>query len=333
MSGLKSSIENPWVCDIVTDEVLARETGVPLPSHAQSDQAFCTPHALRSWARAFLPAGGWSGPLRHVRVRQNGQLQALIPFARQQVARFSINSLAGYYWPFRSLCLLAQPGAGMGLADAVGRALANTPPGAVLRFGPISGRDEVMLAMLRQLMAAGWRHRAKATGAVFQLDLSLGLDALKQRFSGSLLRHIEYSRRRLSKTVGEVRCERHVLSGEDQPLLDILAGIESRSWLGRDGGDLKFVGPANQLFWTQMGREPDPHADKAPDRLDRGGAKHDVGREPLLLPIGSRRLDEFVDGQHDERLGGKIAQCKDVMRKEPVACREPDAPGRADENF
>lgn len=260
MSGLKSSIENPWVCDIVTDEVLARETGVPLLSHAQSDQAFCTPHALRSWARAFLPAGGWSGPLRHVRVRQNGQLQALIPFARQQVARFSINSLAGYYWPFRSLCLLAQPGAGMGLADAVGRALANTPPGAVLRFGPISGRDEVMLAMLRQLMAAGWRHRAKATGAVFQLDLSLGLDALKQRFSGSLLRHIEYSRRRLSKTVGEVRCERHVLSGEDQPLLDILAGIESRSWLGRDGGDLKFVGPANQLFWTQMGREPDPHA-------------------------------------------------------------------------
>ena len=39
MSGLKSSIENPWVCDIVTDEVLARETGVPLPSHAQSDAA------------------------------------------------------------------------------------------------------------------------------------------------------------------------------------------------------------------------------------------------------------------------------------------------------
>ena len=260
MSRLKPSMENSWVCDIVTDEALAQETGGPLPSHAQSDQAFCTPHALRAWAQAFLPGRGWSGPLRHVRIRHNGQLQALIPFARQQVARFSINSLAGYYWPFRSLLVAAQPEAGMALADALGRALARTPPGAVLRFGPISSRDDTMHAMLRQLMAAGWRHRAKATGGVFELDLSLGLDVLKQRFSSSLLKHIEYSRRRLGKTVGEVRCERHVLGGADQPLLDTLAGIESRSWLATKGGDLKFMGPANQRFWIQMGREPDPHA-------------------------------------------------------------------------
>ena len=260
MSGLKPSMENSWVCDVVTDKALAQETDAPLPSHTRSDPAFCTPHALRAWAQAFLPGRGWSGPLRHVRVRQNGQLQALIPFARQQVGGFRINSLAGYYWPFRSLHLAAQPGMGMGLADALGRALATTPPGAVLRFGPISCRDDAMHAVLGQLMASGWRHRAKATGAVFELDLSLGLDALKQRFSGSLLKHIEYSRRRLGKTMGEVRCERHVLSGEDQPLLDTLADIESRSWLARKGGDLKFMGPANQCFWTQMGREPDPHA-------------------------------------------------------------------------
>ncbi|MBS0293774.1 MAG: GNAT family N-acetyltransferase [Proteobacteria bacterium] len=260
MSELKPSMENSWVCDIVTDETLAQEMGAPLPSHVRSDEAFCTPHALRAWAQAFLPGRGWSGPLRHVCVRQNGQLQALIPFARQQVARFSINSLAGYYWPFRSLHLAAQLGAGMDLADALGRALASAPPGAVLRFGPISSRDDAMHAVLRQLMAAGWRHRARATGAVFELDLSLGLDTLKQRFSSSLLKHIEYSRRRLAKTKGEVRCERHVLSGDDQPLLDTLAGIESRSWLASKGGDVKFMGPANQSFWTQMGREPDPHA-------------------------------------------------------------------------
>lgn len=260
MSEWKPSIEKPWVCDIVTDEALVQATDAPLPSHVQSHQACCTPHALRAWAQAFLPGRGWSGPLRHVRIRQNGQLLALIPFARQQVGRFSIHSLAGYYWPFRSLHLAAQPGAGMDVAAALGQALASTPPGAVLRFGPISSRDDAMHTVLRQLMAAGWRHRAKATGAVFELDLSCGLDALKQKFSTSLLKHIEYSRRRLGKTVGEVRCERHVLSGEDQPLLDTLADIESRSWLAEKGGDLKFMGQANQCFWTQLGREPGAHA-------------------------------------------------------------------------
>ncbi len=253
-------MESTWVCDIVTDDVLAQEKDTPLHGHASGDQAFCTPHALRAWAQAFLPGRGWSGPLRYVRLRRNGQSQALIPFARQQIACFRIDSLAGYYWPFRSLRLAAQPVGAMDVAGALGHALARRPPGAVLRFGPISSRDDAMHAVLRQLVAAGWRYRAKATGAVFELDLSAGLDALKQKCSDSLLKHIEYSRRRLTRTMGEVRCERHELSGDDQALLDILAGIESRSWLARKGGDLKFMGSANQCFWTQMGREPDPHA-------------------------------------------------------------------------
>jgi CelD/BcsL family acetyltransferase involved in cellulose biosynthesis len=93
----------------------------------------------------------------------------------------------------------------------------------------------------------------KETGAVFELDLSQGIGALKEKFSASMLKHIEYSRRRIGKTVGEVTFERHVM-GASKDVIETLAAIEARSWLAKKGGELKFIGPANKVFWEQVGK-------------------------------------------------------------------------------
>lgn len=69
VSGLKSSIENPWVCDIVTDEVLAGKRESRCPTMRKVTRRSAPLRALRSWARAF--ARGWMECPFAVRVRQN----------------------------------------------------------------------------------------------------------------------------------------------------------------------------------------------------------------------------------------------------------------------
>lgn len=245
---------------LISDEELFQAGAGAWPTHQLKDQAFCSPKSLRAWAQAFLPGRGWSGPLSHVVSREHGAIQAFVPFAKQKIALFSIHSLAGYYWPFRTLFVAAQQAPGLAAAEALGRELAAHPPGAVLRFGPVSSRDAALHTVLRELSHQGWRSLCRETGAVFELDLSQGMEGLKPKFSNSLIKNIEYSRRRLGKTVGELSVERHVM-GRSLDILDTLAGIESQSWLAKKGGELKFIGAANQRFWALMGEQADGHSE------------------------------------------------------------------------
>jgi len=251
---VESNIERDLTFEVVDDLALSAYMNHGLAAHAREESSFCQPAGWRAWATAFLPGNGWSGPLRYYICRERQTICGIIPFARQKISIISIASLAGYYWPYRSIYIASGPKEPNKVLSALGQHLATKPPAAILRFGPISSRDTMMRGVIQELLKAGWIGICKEMGPVFELDLSSGIDALKATASPSLLKHIEYSRRRLAKTAGPITFERNAL-GDSTQQLEELAKVETRSWLPTKGGQLKFEGVDNQKFWTRLATE------------------------------------------------------------------------------
>lgn len=219
---------------------------LPAACHSGTATSFFDGPWVRAWERAFLPSPTWRGPVFAYRLRDAGWLA----LARQRAAgALSVASLAGYYWPFRTVALDAQDQAMREIAQDLSEHL----PHPVLRLGPISSRDSRMTKLIGALADAGWRGVAKDSGEVFEMRLPKVADDIYQAMSGSLLKNIRYSRRRLERERGRIETSRHVLGPASAGILQEIEAIEAGSWVTRKGGHAKFVGEANRRFWTLLG--------------------------------------------------------------------------------
>lgn len=217
------------------------------------DQKIDKHHILNAWYKSFLPGKSWKGPLKFFVCFRNKEIIGFIPFARQKLSLLSIDSLAGYYWPFRTIHIGDIQYSIEENAIQVGKLLANHPVGNVLRFGPISGQDRGLLTVLRTLDKSGWYSLSKDNGSVFALDLPENISSLREVMSSSLLKNVEYCLRRLNKNNTPVSVERHVMT-ESLTIFDKLEKIELNSWLAKKDSELKFVGSENRNFWLNLNR-------------------------------------------------------------------------------
>lgn len=211
-------------------------------------------HMVNAWQHAFLPVQAWHGPVRFFSCYFNDELIGYVPFAKQKISFFSINSLAGYYWPFRTLYINNNTLSILEIAKKIGALLAQNPVGSVLRFGPISSSDVALITTLQGLIDAGWNCLSQQSGPVFELPLPTDEATLRKTMSSSLLKNIEYCNRRLHKTVGPVTAVRYDIQGSIE-LLDTLALIESNSWVAKQAGEVKFIGDKNRKFWTELSQK------------------------------------------------------------------------------
>lgn len=240
------------VCEIVNSN---RPLLTSIPLTGQRDAyAFCDLPAVDAWAKAFLPGKAWDWPLKIYSSHADGLGLGCLSFARQRLSLLSVNSLAGYYWPCRTFGMSAK-GMQEGLfAKTIAAHFVKSSPGPMLRFGPISSKDEAISQLLAALIESGWRPLCQESGAVFELDLPSDMASLRAGISNSLLKNIDYTRRRMSKQSGAISFERHVLGAHSHALLEVLSQIESHSWLAQNDGELKFVGEANQKYWSSLGQ-------------------------------------------------------------------------------
>lgn len=221
-------------------------------TEAFSPSDFFGPRALQAWSDAFVPSKGWHGPIRIVKNEwQVGAAPALAAFAWQRVVGFPVAGLAGYYWPYRTIALPSGE-AGMAAVRTLAVQVHAMPPGNVLRLGPVSSADEGVRRFVSELRRLGWQGLRRPLGEVFGLSLPTDPADISRHASSDLLKNIAYCRRRLQKLKGELRVERHVLSSKSSDVLSALQRIESASWVASRGGDLKFVGKANEQFWNAM---------------------------------------------------------------------------------
>ena len=209
---------------------------------------------VQAWDNAFLPYQNWARPVIVYSVASGGSCTGFVAFANQKISGLRIKSMAGYYWPVRTLAVSGDNGARTAFAQAIAEHFNKRSPGAVLRFGPVSCEDKALFDLFDALAARGWHLLRRKLGGVFTLELPGDPAELEAGVSSSLLKNIKQQRRRLDKLEGTVSCERYVLGADAGELLDVLAGIEKASWVAREGGDVKFTGQANRRFWEAVGR-------------------------------------------------------------------------------
>ncbi len=215
-------------------------------------RAFCTAPWLRAWESAFLPGDGWHGPLRIHAALADGECIGFVPLAEQRIHHLPVGSLAGYYWPYRTVCASADPARCARFAAIMADHFTRHPPAAVLRFGPVIDSDEGLRALLDALRRAGWRGMHRQAGENFALRLPDDPASLPACISHSLLKNINYRRRRIARTMGDIAFERHPVKGECAALLRDLQTVERASWQGAEGGTPKFVGCAEEGFWRNL---------------------------------------------------------------------------------
>jgi CelD/BcsL family acetyltransferase involved in cellulose biosynthesis len=217
--------------------------------------AFCTAPWLRAWESAFLPGDGWRGPMRVHAALADGECIGFVPLAEQRIHRLSVASLGGYYWPYRTVCADADAARRARFAAIMADHFTRHPPAAVLRFGPVMETDEGMCALLDALVQAGWLRLQKEGGENFAQYLPDDPAQLHACMSPSLLKNINYRRRRIVRTAGEIGFERCLVQGDCDALLRDLQHVERASWQGNDeGGTPKFVGAAAEKFWRALAR-------------------------------------------------------------------------------
>ena len=207
---------------------------------------------ISAWQQAFVPGRGWRGPIRLAcLVGEGGQRLAFVPLARQQIGPVHVTSLAGYYWPSRGVALAG----GRPQADSMADGLTRHKAGPMLRWGPVSADDAGTQALIAALVGRGWTCLRRKLGLSFVLELPPSVAELKPLISPSLLKNIKYLRRRLEAQCGALQLTRHSLGPENvEAVVARAASIESRSWVAGGSGEPKFVGAANQHFWTTLAR-------------------------------------------------------------------------------
>lgn len=207
---------------------------------------------LRAWANAFLPDRGWARPLTAWAVGSGDATVGFIALAHQTVSGLRMRSLAGYYWPFRTLAVRDDDDSRKAFAASVARHFSKRPPATVLRFGPVSSHDKAFDALLESLLDNGWSALRHEGGQAFLMDLPEDEASLEKNLGKHLLTHARYYRRRMEKR-GSLSFERHVLGTDSAAALDAAEAIEAASWVAKKGGDLKFAGAANRKFWASLG--------------------------------------------------------------------------------
>lgn len=207
---------------------------------------------IRAWGQCYLPHQNWLPPLRYLTVRgSDGQLLAVFPFATQKHSGFSIASLGGFYWPFRSP-VIPENSSAEAVAVLASAFTANRSISA-LRYGPMPETHAAIDRLNRALQRQGWRIRRVDLGETYSVDLPGTWQQFEDRLSKKLRVDTSYDERKMRRDGDlDIRCTRNTAGVSWSETVSDLGAIEGKSWQWREGGKLRFVGDRNHAFWASL---------------------------------------------------------------------------------
>ncbi len=184
---------------------------------------------------------------------QTGEPVLALPLAARKIGILPLKEVPGSYWPFRSFPVahsLSEAELAPILADRETRAAL----GHAWRIGPIYADDPTGRRLIAAARASGWTVLTRRLGTCYLLDLA------RRRAEGpwpsvKTLRKNRWIERRLAE-LGELEFRSFSGSGWSAEVMDMLAAIERESWVGRRGGDTKFLDPATRRVWEAALRDP-----------------------------------------------------------------------------
>jgi len=185
----------------------------------------------------------------------SGEPVAAIPLVERRFGPLSVREVPGSYWPYRSFPM-ASAASEADLAALLASPAARAALGRAWRVGPIYADDPAAARLAEAARLSGWTLLSRRLGTCFIVDLAR-LASAGPWPSSKTLRKNRWLERRLAEA-GELEF-RTVRGGQwDKAVFDLLAGIESESWVGRkaDARDTKFLDPASRRVWERAVGDP-----------------------------------------------------------------------------
>ncbi|WP_299326641.1 GNAT family N-acetyltransferase [Parasphingopyxis sp.] len=185
----------------------------------------------------------------------SGRLIAAFPLTPRKMGPFTVQEVAGPYWPFRSIPL-AQDASDTEISAMLSGSAARDALGSAWRLGPVQDNDPALTRLLPAARKGGWTMFRRSIAHSFDIDVAT-LQAKKPWPSKSAIRQSRNYANRLAR-IGEVDY-RHATgadwTAEDR---DAMAEIEAKSWLADQGddADTKFRDPAARAMWEAVADDP-----------------------------------------------------------------------------
>lgn len=219
---------------------------------------------------AWFAAGGDAGAVTLVGRRSDGQPFAAIPTLPVGPALAAARTVPGSYWPFRGVPLAADTSEAELVALLSDRE-ARAALGRVWRLGPVYGSDPATRLLLTAARKAGWTVLTRGLGSTFVQEI-VPAAAAGRWPNEAKLRRVRAAERKLAAEAG-VGFRTISGVGWSDAVLDDLAAIEARSWVGQatDGRGAKFLSPEQRGLWRTALRDPALAEMLSAEILDIGG--------------------------------------------------------------
>jgi len=220
------------------------------------DLAAAGDHGVHAFLRAaWFAAGCGEDELTTLSARRagSGEPVAAIPLRRRAIGPLSLREVPGSYWPFRSFPLAADAGVDE-LAALLSSAEARAALGRAWRIGPVYADDPTVVRLTAAARVAGWTLLTRRLGTSHVVDLRR-LTAAGPWPSTKTLRKNRWLERRLAEA-GELGFSEVTGERWSPAVFEQLAAIEAESWVGRKGGDSKFLDPDARRGWERAVGDP-----------------------------------------------------------------------------
>ncbi|MDA0577560.1 MAG: GNAT family N-acetyltransferase [Verrucomicrobia bacterium] len=249
------------------------------------------------WTRTYGTRPPWIGRTHVITAHlPDGTTVAVLPLAERRSQGLTWLSLAGFYQPLRSFPAVPEHAAATGAA--LTRALLRDLRGwDVLRFGPWDNASPERAALMQALATQAHHRLVIPRGRTIVNRIEPTFDPYAA--SKSIKRIESYSRRFLREPGAEINHVSNPDVTSADALFRNLGAIEERSWLAREGGDLRFATDADRAFWTRV-----------TERALTPGGQLDVwiaslGGKPLgfRVVLSSGPASYMIANQFDEQAG------------------------------
>ncbi|HVX15435.1 MAG TPA: GNAT family N-acetyltransferase [Pirellulales bacterium] len=208
-----------------------------------------------AWSKTYGTRRPWTGRSRILVVQtDDGETVALLPLVEMRLYGANVLSLAGFFQPNRAfVCADNHVGpACQALAQALFCAPLNWH---VLRLGPMNADLPESIHLFDALRgASGNTSTKRLSPMIVASDLPTNFEAYQREVLGKrFTKDILYYERRLRS--GGSTSLRHFANPQGQELEEMLSDcriVESRSWLSRAGGQLRFAKEVDFSFWRAL---------------------------------------------------------------------------------
>ncbi len=209
-----------------------------------------------AWGERYVTLNHSNTPVSFISLQSiTGKMLGACPYVLEKYAGISVFSLAGYYYPFRSIIM--DKNAVSDCSSALIKTIQTTNLTNVVRLGPLEQDSEIAQNIERAFKQQNWRCHKVEQGQQHAVMLPDDFEEYKKSLSKKMLGNMRREKNKLKK-LGEVRDIKYSgLSPEEWgPIIDDCAEVERHSWVHKaDNG--KSVMHNEEMFWKRLLRNED----------------------------------------------------------------------------